>query len=255
MTTEGPWPGRFVWHDLMTLDAGKSKEFYSALFDWKVQDCPMQGFTYHMLHCGPGPIGGIVQETGIPGSHWMPYVCVDDVDQAAKRVQELGGSVCVPPTDIPDTGRFAVVGDPLGAYFSVYKGNPDSPGFDPDLPVPGRACWNELLTSDPEKAQAFYSKLFGWTEETKDMGPLGTYHVQKLGDAQAAGLMKNPENGAPDAWLVYFLVTDLASSTSKAKTLGATAMMENQPIPELGAFSMLSDPAGAVFALYEAGEA
>ena len=46
---QGPWPGRFVWHDLMTTDAAKSKEFYGALFDWQIEERPMQGFIYHML--------------------------------------------------------------------------------------------------------------------------------------------------------------------------------------------------------------
>ena len=63
--------------------------------------------------------------------------------------------------------------------------------------------------------------------------------------------MNNPMNGAPSAWLVYFLVEDLAKSTVKAKELGASAMMENTPIPGIGSFSMLSDTTGAVFALFE----
>lgn len=255
MTSQGPWPNRFVWHDLMTTDADKSKAFYTALFDWQIDERPMPGgFTYNMITVGPGPIGGIVEEKNIPMSHWMPYVAVEDVDQAAAKCKSLGGSVCVPPTDIPDTGRFAVVGDPQGAYFSIYKGNPESQGVDPDLPVPGRVCWNECLTDDDEKAQQFYTAMFGWQDDPKDMGPMGTYHCQVLGDKQAGGLMKNPQNGAPSCWLVYFLVEDLAAATDKAKKLGANAMMESMPIPDVGAFSMLADPAGAVFALFQVNE-
>lgn len=250
-SNQGPWPGRFVWHDLMTTDAAKSKEFYSALFDWQIQDRPMQGFTYHQLIAGPGPIGGIVEEKAIPMSHWMPYVAVDDVDAAAEKCKSLGGTVCVPPTDIPDTGRFSVVGDPQGAFFSIYKGNPESAGADPDQAIMGRVCWNEALISDDAKAQEFYSAMFGWTDQPKDMGPMGTYHVQMLDGKQAAGLMKNPMNGAPSCWLAYFLVEDLAAATKKAKSLGANAMMENTPIPEVGSFSMLADTTGAVFALFQ----
>ena len=114
---QGPWTGRFVWHDLMTTDAATAQAFYGSLFDWQIQGVPMQGFTYRMITVGPGPIGGIVEEKNIPMSHWMPYLAVADVDAAAAKVGKLGGSVCVPPTDIPGTGRFAVVGDPQGAYF------------------------------------------------------------------------------------------------------------------------------------------
>jgi hypothetical protein len=250
-SSQGPWPGRFVWHDLMTTDAQKSQAFYASLFDWQIQEVPMQGFTYRMIIAGPGPIGGIVEEKNIPASHWMPYLAVPDVDAAAAKLGKLGGSVCVPPTDIPETGRFAVVGDPQGAYFSLYKGLPTSPGFDPDLPVPGRICWNELLTDDDAAAQKFYSAMFGWKDEPKDMGPMGTYHVQTLGGKQAGGIMKNPQNGAPSCWLVYFLAPDLKASTTKAKKLGAKVMMENSPIPGVGAFSLLADPVGAVFALFQ----
>ncbi|MFM1872580.1 MAG: hypothetical protein RL398_2002 [Planctomycetota bacterium] len=247
----GPWPGRFVWHDLMTTDAAKSRAFYTGLFGWNLQDVPMGPFTYHMIHCGPGPIGGIVEEKNIPMSHWMPYLAVDDVDASANKVGELGGTVCVPPTDIPGTGRFAVVGDSTGAYFSLYKGNAESHGADPDAPVPGRVCWQETYSTDDEKAQAFYTGLVGWQGQPMDMGPAGIYRVQMVGDKQAGGMMKHPMPGMPSCWVVYFLVADLAASTGKAKELGGTAMMEMVPIPNLGHFSMLTDPTGALFALFQ----
>jgi uncharacterized protein len=249
-TPKGPWPGRFVWHDLMTTDAGKAQAFYQSMFGWRIDERPMPGCVYRMISAGPGPMGGIVEEKSIPMSHWMPYVAVDDVDATAQKIISRGGSVCVPPTDMPGTGRFAVVGDPQGAFFSIYKGLPASPGFDPELAVPGRICWNELLTTDADKARSFYSAVFGWTDEPKDMGPMGTYHVQKLGDKQVGGLMKNPQNGAPSTWLAYFFVEDLAAATQKAQQLGATVLMANQPIEGIGGFSLVADPVGAVIALF-----
>jgi predicted enzyme related to lactoylglutathione lyase len=58
-------------------------------------------------------------EFGGAPTHWMAYVAVDDVDAAAHRVVELGGSVCVPPTDIPTVGRFCVINDPTGGTLSL----------------------------------------------------------------------------------------------------------------------------------------
>lgn len=249
--SQGPWPGRFVWHDLMTKDAKAAQEFYTALFDWQIDERPMMGSVYRMITCGPGPIGGIVEEANIPAAHWMPYAAVDDVDAAAARIKELGGTVCVPPTDIPETGRFAVVGDPQGAFFSIYKGLPESQGADPDAPVPGRVCWNEVYTSDVDAGQKFYSALFGWKPDPKDMGEAGIYNVQMLGDKQAGGMMKLPMPGVPPCWVVYFLVADLAASTARAKELGASAMMEEIPIPEVGRFSMITDPTGAMLSLFQ----
>jgi predicted enzyme related to lactoylglutathione lyase len=69
-------------------------------------------------------IGGIYQlsaeQAGEP-SHWMAYVAVDDVDAKAKLAEELGGKLCVPPSDIPNVGRFCVITDPTGATFSLVK--------------------------------------------------------------------------------------------------------------------------------------
>jgi predicted enzyme related to lactoylglutathione lyase len=70
------------------------------------------------------PVGGMFQmgtEFGNTPSHWMPYVAVDDVDAKAAQVKELGGNVCVPPTDIPNVGRFCVINDPTGATISLIK--------------------------------------------------------------------------------------------------------------------------------------
>jgi hypothetical protein len=112
-------------------------------------------------------------------------------------------------------------------------------------------CWNELLTSDDVAAQKFYTAMFGWKDEPKDLGPMGTYHVQMLGSKQAGGIMKNPQHGAPSAWLVYFLAPDLGKTTERAKQLGANIMMANTPIPGVGTFSMFTDPVGAMAALFQ----
>jgi predicted enzyme related to lactoylglutathione lyase len=93
--------------------------------------------------------------------------------------------------------------------------------------------------------------VFGWSDEPKDLGPMGTYHVQMLGDKQVGGLMKNPMPGAPTGWVVYFFVLDLTAATQKAKQLGATPIMEGMPIPGIGSFSMLTDPTGAMFTLFQ----
>lgn len=250
-TSQPPWNGRFVWHDLVTKDPARAKTFYSALFGWHFESVPMGPCEYHMILAGPGPIGGIVENPEAPVPHWMPYCAVPDVDAAAARCTALGGQVHVPPTEIPETGRFAVIADPQGGCFSLYKGLPQSLGADPDAGIAGRVCWNELLTTDPDAAAKFYGKLLGWVDRTEDMGPIGTYHLQMQGDTHAGGIMRAPSPQMPPAWLVYFLVDDLASSTQKAKSLGALALMESTPIPGVGTFSLLVDPTGAHFALFK----
>ena len=121
---EAPTPGTFCWNELATTDLQAAKKFYVELLGWHLKESPAAGVVYNEIHTSPGakPIGGIYQmgpEDGGGPSHWMAYIAVDDVDAAARRVEELGGRVCVPPTDIPNTGRFCVINDPAGATLSL----------------------------------------------------------------------------------------------------------------------------------------
>jgi uncharacterized protein len=118
-------PGTLCWNELATRDAETAKSFYSHVFDWTWQRMDGDGPEYWMFEVSSRVSGGLMPMVGdmwpadLP-SHWMTYFAVDDADVSAARVTELGGSVIVPPTDIPP-GRFAVVNDPHGAAFSILK--------------------------------------------------------------------------------------------------------------------------------------
>ena len=117
--------GAFSWCELMTSDIGAAKDFYQQLFGWTWTDQVMDGGkTYTTIKAGENPVGGIFstddalsKETPCP--HWGVYVTVENVDQTLELAQSIGAKVVVPPTDIPDTGRFAVFADPQGAVLSV----------------------------------------------------------------------------------------------------------------------------------------
>jgi predicted enzyme related to lactoylglutathione lyase len=121
---EMPAHGAFCWNELATTDAEAAKKFYTELLGWKLKESQAAGMVYSEIVVGGRPLGGIYQmpaEQGNTASHWMAYVAVDDVDAAARRVWELGGKVIVPPTDIPNVGRFCVINDPTGATLSLIK--------------------------------------------------------------------------------------------------------------------------------------
>jgi predicted enzyme related to lactoylglutathione lyase len=108
----------------------------------------------------------------------------------------------------------------------------------------------ELNTTDLGKAKDFYSKLFDWKLE--DMpGPM-PYTMIQPGSGPGGGMMKHPVPGAPSMWLTYVGVADIKAATEKAKSLGAVALQENHEVPNYGWFSILTDPTGAVFALWQA---
>jgi predicted enzyme related to lactoylglutathione lyase len=117
-------PGALSWNELMTRDPAGAKSFYEAVFGWGHEDQPGD-VTYTVWSLNDGPVGGMMPMVGdmwpaeLP-AHWMVYFAVADTDATAARCVELGGSVSVPPTDMPQ-GRFAVLNDPHGATFSVIK--------------------------------------------------------------------------------------------------------------------------------------
>ena len=121
-------PGALCWVELNTREPDKAVPFFETLFGWKSQQVggPVSeggpGFDYLMLQLGDTAVGGIItMDEKWPAEispHWMVYFAVTDCDAAAAQVTELGGKVCVPPTDIPP-GRFAVVNDTHGAVFTI----------------------------------------------------------------------------------------------------------------------------------------
>lgn len=114
--------GEFCWNELMTTDVQGAKAFYGALLGWGMQDVNLTGMDYTLLKLGDKEIGGIMvipgQAAGMPPT-WGAYVTVNNVDALLGRVEKLGGKVCLPPQDIPDVGRFAVIQDPQGAMLSL----------------------------------------------------------------------------------------------------------------------------------------
>jgi uncharacterized protein len=110
----------------------------------------------------------------------------------------------------------------------------------------------ELNSSDVAKARPFYAQLFGWELKDMEMGPMGTYTTIGVGESgTGGGMMQHPMPGAPSVWVPYVLVDDLAASTEKARSLGGTVLQANIPVPEMGTFSIVQDPTGAVFGLWE----
>src|SRR5215213_6329256 len=99
--------GRFVWYELMTTDREAAKAFYGNLVGWGAQDKQMPGTIYTILTVDDAPVSGLMdlpaeaRKMGAPPG-WIGYVAVDDVDAATDRVKSLGGTVHVPPKDIPD---------------------------------------------------------------------------------------------------------------------------------------------------------
>jgi len=120
-----PAAAEFCWEELLTSDPAQARTFYGELFGWRVKEVPMGEMgVYTLFHAGEKEVAGAMKmppEASAP-PHWLPYVAVEDVDAAAQRAGELGARVYVEPKDIPEVGRFAVLADPTGAPFALFKG-------------------------------------------------------------------------------------------------------------------------------------
>ncbi|NJP04654.1 MAG: VOC family protein [Chloroflexaceae bacterium] len=113
-------PGSLCWNELATRDSEQARVFYTALFGWETQDTEMAtGMTYTSYQNQGRMAAGMMQitaEWGDVPSNWSIYFAVENCDATVAKAQELGATMLMGATDIPETGRFAVLQDPQGAF-------------------------------------------------------------------------------------------------------------------------------------------
>jgi predicted enzyme related to lactoylglutathione lyase len=118
--------------------------------------------------------------------------------------------------------------------------------------TPGAFSWNELMTSDPEAALAFYTALLGWRTQKMPM-PGGDYHVVKVGDVSVGGVMAIPAEakagGMPPNWGSYVTVADVDATARTAVELGGKVVHGPQDIPGVGRMAVIVDPQGAALSV------
>ena len=254
--------GQNVWFDLMTTDMEKAKAFYTEAVGWKTKqwDDADPNMPYTMWVAGGRTLGGVMplaeqaKAMGAP-PHWIGYTVVDDVDASAKKAKQLGGRVYAPPMDIPKVGRFAVLADPQGATFAIFKpaGEMEAP---PD--AVGEFSWAELNTTDYEAAWKFYSELFGWKHRSSmDMGEgMGTYFMFNDPSEKTKGGMSNmaKQMNLPAHWLHYVTVDDVDAACKRIEQKGGKVVNGPMPIPGDDIIAQCQDPQGAFFAVYAHGK-
>jgi uncharacterized protein len=245
--------GKFVWYDLMTNDMKSAAAFYSGVIGWKIADSAMPGMEYSIITARDTQVGGVMPiPPGAPGQmpFWNAYIGVPDVDAYAKDAVKLGGIIHREPTDIPGVGRFAVVADPHGATFLLFKGNTGETPKQVPMGTPGHVAWRELRCENLDAAWTFYSKLFGWTKgDAHDMGSMGLYQTFKTGGDPVGGMMKRGEGFPPPSWRLYFGVDSVDKTLARAKAAGGKVDMEPMQVPGGTWVAVANDPQGAQFGI------
>ncbi|MEO6361275.1 MAG: VOC family protein [Sphingomicrobium sp.] len=254
--------GSFIWYELMTPDPKGAKTFYDAVVGWDIDaDAAPGPVEYRMIkRRDGGNAGGVLRLSDEMAAHgarpvWLGYINVDDVNATVASIEQAGGKVLMGASDIPNVGRIAMVTDPQGAPFYIMKPTPPagqedkvSDAFSVDQPQHVR--WNELSTSDPDAAIAFYTSLFGWGHEGEmDMGEMGKYRfIQHNGTGIGAVMRKMPEMPI-SLWSYYIGVDDIDRAHEAVTSGGGTVLMGPMEIPG-GEFALNGmDPQGAAFGL------
>jgi predicted enzyme related to lactoylglutathione lyase len=246
--TDDPAPevleGKVVWRDLLTHDAAAARSFYEGQF-----------------------IGGLfaVDRDEVDSPLWLLSVSVADVDVSVAQARDLGAAITVPPSDLPNRGRYAVVADPQGAFLVLLRATSGDPR-DGRVVEPGDWLWTELWTTDAPAAVRFYENLLDYTSEgiaarVRDV-PADEYREAAAegdlpivffamfgGEEPRAGIHQLPGDAAPH-WLPYVAVRDAAAATQRALELGAEVLLPPDAVANHEA-AILVDPTGAAFGVQQ----
>lgn len=248
--------GTFNWIDLATSDSVAAKTFYTGIFGWSFIDMPTdEGSDYTMFQheghnvCGMYQLPAQMLEQGTPPG-WNSYIAADDVDAMTQKAVSLGAKALQEPFDVMDVGRMSVLTDPDGAVFSLWQDKkPCEEGGEIIANVPNTWCWNELYCNNPGAETGFYEALCGWSHSVSK-NPMGLdYTSFRQGKREAAGMLQiQPDWGEmPPAWGVYFNVNNVGTTIDLVRENGGKVMMEPMMIPDVGEFTIITDPQGALF--------
>jgi predicted enzyme related to lactoylglutathione lyase len=251
---QSSYHGRFVWHELFCNDAGAATAFYSRVMGWQAQ--PFSPGSPYLLFSDKGgrALAGAMalsDEARALGTtpHWRGYIGASDVDAIVAQASRLGARILEPARDMPAVGRAAMLADPQGARFGVFR-----PLNDPGAGGPGESgfAWCELAARSRETALAFYQQLFGWElRAPMDMG--GGFHYQSfgLGGQDIGGAYTIPaERPMPPSWCPY---ASCASADEVAgRVIAAGGQLIHGPIgvPGGGRILQFFDPQHAMFAVH-----
>jgi len=253
-------PGKVIWRDLLTDDPVASQKFYGALFDWKFESVGAAAglssdTTYTLIRHNGRLIGGMIDTVALSNrsdiSQWIVSMSVTDIDAAVAAFTAGGGEVKTPPTDFHRRGKMAVVRDAEGALLALLQTKDGDPA-DHEPEVDG-FLWDELWTTDVERATSFYADVAELEAATLDIDGMpdsGTsYRLLKGGDKPRVGIMLNPLEGLDPVWVSYLRVESPASITAKVVALGGSIIVAAQPRALGGEVAFIAGPSGAGIAL------
>jgi uncharacterized protein len=244
----------FVWYELMTTNIDSARHFYSALFGWGAEDAFALGTPYVLFRNEHESVSGVMRlsegdrERGMT-PNWVGYVGTHDVNTVVRSIQQSGGKLYVPPTEIPEVSQFAIVTDLQMAQIGVLRWLLPRKQDGREARSFGPVGWHELVTDDPQHALEFYSAQFGWAKAaTLEIDGIGSYQLFSIG-GKVVGAMLRKLALTPPFWLFYFLVDDAVAAAKIVEAAGGQILDGPLAGPGSSWIVHCTDPEGAMFAL------
>jgi len=245
-------PGTPCWIDLMAPDQQAALDFYRDLFGWQGEIGSEEFGGYSVCTLRGKSVAGIMKSMPMgdqppPPTVWTTYFSSADADATQAAITANGGAVIAPVMDVGQIGRMLIAADPQGAVFGVWQPL-EFPGAQ-IVNEPGALVWNQLSTTDPEAAGAFYQAALGLEAGPMPEMPEFTGLMVKgrvIGGVQG---MENLPPGVPPHWLVNFAVDDTDSTVDALVRAGGSVMAPAFDMEKVGRMAVLQDPQGATFAV------
>ncbi|MEV7085728.1 VOC family protein [Streptomyces sp. NPDC093085] len=248
--------GAPCWVSLLARELPAAQAFYGDVLGWTYRPAGLGEDFCVALSDGMAVAGiGALASSLQVAVAWTPYFAVRDVDEAAARIRERGGTVAVGPLAF-HSGRAALASDPDGASFGIWEGAVRS-----DWTV-GRGsapAWLELRTRETAEAARFYGQVLGWAPEEEGGFTLAREddHAVLRQDGQIVARIRGgavpatPDPQIRPRWHVHFRVPEVAGSVAAALNGGGALVAPEDPgaaLPEdAPKEATLRDPDGALF--------
>jgi uncharacterized protein len=248
------------WVEVLEPDPRAAVDFYRGVFGWEAAGPgPMpDGGEYFVARLDGDDVAGIaaLPKSGAAEPAWTTYVCVDELEPAARRAVEAGGRVIVAPLDAPPAGRLAVIEDSTGATIGLWQ--PGARAGAQRLNEPSAWAMSALRTRDLRRAAAFYADVFGWNAEPFAAGPepatlfrlpgyVGGTPQQPVPRDVVAVVLEGADIETAH-WSVDFWIDDVDAAAERVARLGGSVVA---PPFDVAVFrrAVIADPAGATFTI------
>jgi predicted enzyme related to lactoylglutathione lyase len=234
------YPGKFVWHDLLTPDPLSAGKFYEELFGWQID---YQGHYAVVRHDGK-LIAGILQVDPADDHSregvWIPSVSVADVDTAASLVEANDGKILKGPVDMDQRGRAVLVRDSQQAALVLLSAKGGDPA-DAEAAI-GGWLWDEIWTNDPDNTKEFYQSVLGYDE----MALGDKYDVFMHKGKWRAGIRHVGDDKEYMLWMPVIRVADPVAIAQRVSELGGVVWVAPDEAPSNGDTALIGDATGAL---------